>query len=174
MLSNDPNPNAEPHETRNTVRFNISNETRKTEEVTVRWSLRDSGSRILMQREEQLSVPALSAVWLDREDLSRADPREDHVFWELVRDGEVLSEGSVLFCPPKYYSFRDPALTCRVEGRDIIVRAAAYAADVEVRNGNEDLLLSDNYFDMEAGERRLRILRGKPEGIMLRSTWDIR
>ena len=55
-----------------------------------------------------------------------------------------------------------------------MITAESYAKDVEIRNAEEDMLLSDNYFDMEPGERRVKILRGRPEGIRLRSTWDIR
>lgn len=33
---------------------------------------------------------------------------------------------------------------------------------------------SDNYFDMEPGEKRVKIIRGDAKGIRLRSTYDIR
>ena len=44
---------------------------------------------------------------------------------------------------------------------------------MEIQNRREDLLLSDNYFDMEAGERRVSILSGSPDGLRLRSVYDI-
>jgi len=56
----------------------------------------------------------------------------------------------------------------------VVVTASAYAKDVEILNANEDILLSDNYFDMEPGERRVKVLRGNTEGIRVRSTYDIR
>jgi len=43
---------------------------------------------------------------------------------------------------------------------------------VEIRCG-ADVVLEDNYFDMNAGERRVRVLRGAPEEITLRSVYDI-
>lgn len=54
------------------------------------------------------------------------------------------------------------------------ISACAYAHDVEILNENEDLVLEDNYFDMNGGTRRIKILRGKPDGIKVRSVYDIR
>ena len=52
--------------------------------------------------------------------------------------------------------------------------AQAYAKSVEIKNENQDLVLSDNYFDLNGDSRTVKILRGKPEGIRLRSVYDIR
>ena len=41
-------------------------------------------------------------------------------------------------------------------------------------NELEDLVLSDNYFDLNGDSRTVEILRGKPEGLKLRRVWDIR
>ena len=76
---------------------------------------------------------------------------------------------------PKYYDYIDPQLSCRVEGDEIIVSAKAYAKSVEVLNENEDWVLEDNYFDLEAGkERRIRIVSGDANGIHMRSVYNIR
>ena len=50
--------------------------------------------------------------------------------------------------------------------------AKAYARSIEIRCG-ADTVLEDNYFDMNAGERRIRILRGTAGAISLRSVYDI-
>ena len=34
---------------------------------------------------------------------------------------------------------------------------------MEILNENEDMVLEDNYFDMNAGEKRVRIISGEPE-----------
>ena len=36
-----------------------------------------------------------------------------------------------------------------------------------------DLLLSDNFFDLNADEKRVRILRGKAESLRVRSVYDL-
>ena len=48
------------------------------------------------------------------------------------------------------------------------------AKSVEVRNRSDNLILEDNFFDMDPGERRIRILAGEPEGLEIRSVFDIR
>ena len=88
--------------------------------------------------------------------------------------GVRVSGGSALFCLPKHFRFRDPKLAARVEGGEIVVSAQAYARSVEIDSGDSDFLLEDNYFDMDAGERRVRILRGEPLNLALRSVYDIR
>lgn len=174
ILTQDTNPNAEPYEVIKSVRFNVSNETLQDKDVVVEWQLRDATGIVKESTKTDVHVPALSAVWLDRVPLSQAALYEDHVSYVLKENGEVIGAGSVIFCQPKYYRFVDPQLTVRTEGDEVVVTAKAYAKDVEVLNTNEDLLLSDNYFDMEPGERRLKIVRGCAEGLRVRSVFDIR
>jgi beta-mannosidase len=61
-----------------------------------------------------------------------------------------------------------------VKDDTITVKASAYAKSVEILNKTEDLILSDNYFDMNAGTKKVKILSGKPVGIKLRSVYDIK
>ena len=87
----------------------------------------------------------------------------------------MLSASTVIFSVPKYFAYLDPQLSCRVEGEEIVVSAKAYAKSVEVLNENEDWILEDNYFDLDAGEeRRIRIIKGEPTGIHMRSVYNIR
>ena len=87
----------------------------------------------------------------------------------------MLSASTVIFSVPKYFVYLDPQLSCRVEGDEIVVSAKAYAKSVEVLNENEDWILEDNYFDLDAGEeRRIRIVKGEPVGIHMRSVYNIR
>ncbi len=174
ILTQDTNPNAEPYEVIKSVRFNVSNETMQDRVVTVEWQLRDAAGLVKECTEAEVHVPALSAVWLDKVPLPQAELYSDHVFYMLKENGEIIGEGSVLFCQPKYYKFANPQLSVRVEGDELVVTAAAYAKDVELLNENEDWVLSDNYFDMEPGVRRIKILRGHADGVRVRSTFDIR
>lgn len=41
------------------------------------------------------------------------------------------------------------------------------------KDENEDMVLEDNYFDMNAGEKRIRIISGEPVGRKVRSVYDI-
>ena len=174
ILTQNPNPNAQPYVVRKSIRLNVANETRRDVAVTVCWALRRADGGIKWEREQAVRVPALSAVWLDPEELPDADLYGDYVSYECVQDDAVLSQGTVIFCPHKQFHYQDPQLSVRVEGDEVVVSARAYAKAVEVRNENEDLLLEDNYFDMNGGERRLKILGGTPNGLRVRSVYSIR
>ena len=67
----------------------------------------------------------------------------------------------------------DPQLQVQVDGDKLVVKASSYAKSVEILNEKEDLVLEDNYFDMNGGERRVKILRGEPVGLRVRSVYDI-
>ncbi|MFR8549009.1 MAG: beta-mannosidase [Lachnospiraceae bacterium] len=174
LLSQNPNLNSRPYEIEKSIRLHVANETRQEQQVKVRWSLRDSHSAVIGEEKEQsLTVPALSGVWLDREEFPQADLLEHHVYYECEMDGAVISSGSVLFSMPKFYHYQDPKLSVKQEGDELVVTAKAYAASVELLNENEDWVLSDNYFDMEAGERRVRIISGDAKKIRVRSVYNI-
>lgn len=89
-----------------------------------------------------------------------------------MNDGEVVMT-NLLFPYHKYFHYQDPKLRTRVEGDEIMVSAEAYAKSVEILNENEDMVLEDNYFDMNAGEKRIRIISGEPVGLKVRSVYDI-
>ena len=57
---------------------------------------------------------------------------------------------------------------------ELIIHSDAYAKAVQIEGIDGDLLLEDNYFDMEKGEKRVRILSGNASKIRLRSVFDIR
>jgi beta-mannosidase len=169
------NANAEPYTVEKSAKLSVANETRETFAGRVAWSLRDPSGKTIRQGSESVVVPALSSRWLDKLDFADAALYESYLWFALFDEaGKEVSAGSVLFCPPKHFRFEDPKLTARVEGDEIVVQAAAYARAVEIDSPTEDFLLEDNYFDLNPGERRIKILRGKPERLQLRSAADIR
>ena len=88
-------------------------------------------------------------------------------------NGEEVSFGSVLFCAPKHFEWQDPHLTVRAEGGEVVVVADAYAGSVCIESDDADMLLSDNFFSMDPGEKRVRCLRGEAKNLRVRSVWDI-
>ncbi|MDD3412243.1 MAG: glycoside hydrolase family 2 protein, partial [Eubacteriales bacterium] len=157
-----------------TARLNVSNETRRSVSGIVRWKLCDASSKVLENGDWPAEVPAMSAVWLDKLDFSTYDPRDVYLSFELESDGEIISRGSTLFCAPKHFRFHDPALTVRREGDELIVTAAAYARQVEIVCEDGDCWYDDNDFDLNAGERRIRIVRGSGDRFTVRSVFDIK
>ena len=74
----------------------------------------------------------------------------------------------------RVFDFVDPELEVYLDGDEIVVKASAYAKSVEVYSPDSDFILSDNFFDMNAGEKRVKILEGTVGEIRVRSVYDIR
>jgi beta-mannosidase len=174
VLTQDPNVNAEPYEVKKSMRLNVSNETMDAVCVTVRWALRAPDASIFESGEENLCVPTLSAMWLDEKAFPKAPLRGSYVSYELLINGEWVSGGTALFCPPKHFEFLDPKLTLSADGGEITVSARAYAKGVEIVCEDGDCLFSDNFFDLNGGSRTVKILRGSGAKFSVRSVYDIR
>lgn len=164
---------AEPVPIEKSARLHVANETMENIRGSVSWSLRRPDSSIILSGGSEVEVPALGGVWLDRMDFGGYEEREIHLMYAFAVNGETVSENTCLFTPPKHYCFVDPHLRCERKGNRIVVYADAYAKNVELFAADGDLWLSDNFFDMEAGEHTVEILEGNAEEILCRSVFDI-
>lgn len=173
-LSQDTDVNAQPFILKKSVRFNVANETGITQNLLIRWCVRDNRAQIIRQETMPLRVMAYSTMWLDEIELPELNISKEYVSYELIQQEEVISSGTVLFTAPKHFDFIRPSLEYQVEGDTIVVSAKGFAKNVEILNEKEDLLLSDNYFDMNGGITKVKILKGNPDNIHLKSVYDIR
>ncbi|MBR6293086.1 MAG: hypothetical protein IKR54_00710, partial [Lachnospiraceae bacterium] len=208
LLSQSMNVNEEPFEVKKSIRLNVANESMTERVCEVRWQLRNSEANVLREESTFVTVKPMSALWLEKVELPEARIYEDYVSYELLENGEIVSEGTVLFCPPKHFRFVDPKLQVKVvktaeivgpegmceaaglseaektdgtgrsgkadSGFEIVVSCEHYAKGIEIRNESDDLILSDNFFDMNGGEKRVRVIEGSPDKIEVRSVWSIR
>jgi len=164
---------SEPAPIKKAAKLSVANETMNDVSGTVRWALRDASAKVHLSGEENVSVKALSSVWLPEFDFSEYDELSDYFSYELEVDGKVVSSGTVLFCMPKHYKFVDPKLSVKRDGKIVTVSAGAYAKSVEIYSDDEDFVLSDNYFDVNAGSVTVEINRGDPQNLKVRSVYDI-
>lgn len=151
----------------------VTNETTSDVKGTVKWELRSAGSKILQSGSNDVTVPALTSLWLDNMNFNKTDVENNYLSFSFVVDGKTVSEGTVLFTVPKHFNFVDPNLRCEINGDEIKVYADAYAKAVEIDSPDSDFILSDNYFDMNAGSKTVKILEGSPKTIRLKSVYDI-
>lgn len=158
---------------RRSIRLNVSNETRACVSGVVKWALRGPDASVIRHGEQGLTVPALSAAWLDRLDFPDASLTEHYFSFAFEVDGRAISKGTALFCAPKHFAFADPRLEIRREGGEVVISAQAFAKHVYVESDDPDLLLEDNFFDLSAGERRIKVLRGDAHGLRVRSVFDL-
>lgn len=173
-LTQEANMNRQHFQFEKSIHLNVTNETLKDREILVKWYVRNAAAEILREEHAKNQVPALESVWLPKEELPEIDVFTQYVSFEAWENGKCISEGTVIFSYPKYFRYENPELSCKVEGNQITVSSPVYAKSVEILNEQEDLVLSDNYFDLNGDSRTVEILRGKPEGLKLRSVWDIR
>ena len=179
LLTQNPNINFERYEyeenaLKKGMRLCVENETMLPHTVEVTWQLRRADASVIRQGRETVTVEPLSSKWLEYEDFADADTFGDYIAYQMTENGAPAASGTALFCAPKHFRFADPQLALRVEGDEIVVTAAAYARSVQILNADDTLKLSDNFFDMNAGETRVRILSGQPSGLRVRSVYDIR
>ena len=155
------------------ARLNVCNETMQPVSGVVKWSLRRPDATVIRSGAVKVEVPALSAVWLDKLDFSDTSITAAYVSYELEVDGKVISSGTAMFTAPKHFEFVDPLLKVWQEGDEVVVSAEAFAHQVWIESDDPDLLLEDNCFEMNAGQRRVRILRGSAAGLKVRSVYNL-
>jgi len=137
------------------------------------WELRTSDAKVLKSGTEDVTVCPMSVLTLDEMDFEKCSVSDTYLSYRFVSGDETLSEGSVLFTAPKYFEFENPELNCEINGDEITVFAKSYAKSVEIDSPDSDFILSDNYFDMNAGSKTVKIVSGSPKTIKLRSVYDI-
>lgn len=152
----------------------VSNETLKDVSGEVIWRLCSSEGEIIESGKQSLTAKAMSSVWLGEMDFHRTDVDNNYLYFAFSENGKELSSGTVIFTLPKYFNFQNPKLKCSIDGNKITVSAESFAKYVEVYSETEDMILSDNFFDMEAGSKTVEILSGNPKNIKLRSVYDIK
>ncbi|WP_313256755.1 beta-mannosidase [Lacrimispora sp.] len=165
--------NEENRTIRNAARFCVTNETRIPFQGTVCWSLKNSRSDILKQGEFEAAAAPLSVEEFPWLDFSETEGRECYLSYDLYQEETLVAHGSSLFVPPKHFEFLNPELEVWVEGDEIFVKAKAFAKGVEIGNKAGDLLLSDNYFDMDSGIKKVLVADGGLEGLYVRSIYEI-
>ena len=152
----------------------ITNDSLDTVEGLVIATLRNNLGEALGKTVYSVSVAPHSVLNFDEVDFHKTDVRKNYYSYELVVGDEVISEGTVLFTSPKHFDFVDPKLEITLEGDEIVVKAQAYAKNVEIYSPDSDFILSDNFFDMNAGEKRVKVIEGTVGELRARSVYDIR
>lgn len=154
-------------------RLNVCNETLRDVTGEVVWALRTPDGAIVRQNQQTLTIPAMSAKWLDKVDCADASLTGHYVSFAFVVDDVAVSEGTCIFCAPKHFEFVNPRLTVETRGDTLVVTSHAYAKQVWLESEDADLLLDDNAFDMNPGTKVVRVLRGSAEKVRGRSVWDL-
>lgn len=155
------------------VRIHVANETREEVSGEVRISLRNSDGEVLWEKKNAIRVPALSGLWFGKEEFADIDIYNCYISYEFRKRGKTVSEGTCLFAAPKHFLFKNPQLSYRIEGDYIIIASKCFAKNVEIEGIDGDVRFEDNYFDINGGEKKVRITEGSASAYRLRSVYDI-
>ena len=138
----------------------VTNDTTKTWTGEVRWSLETLAGERLDQGTESVSAAKLAATSIRRLDFSgqiRAENRRQVVFIaELWKGRKFLARQLATFAPNKHLELVDPQIErlCSVAGGKLTVqlKASSLARFVGLELDGVDVVFSDNYFDLPAGQ----------------------
>ncbi|MFT3890580.1 MAG: glycoside hydrolase family 2 protein [Anaerolineales bacterium] len=125
-----------------------------------RWSLETLNGEKVEMASEHVSVAPVSAACVHEFDFTKAVKEHGAarlVFIAGLYDGETcLSRQTALFAKEKNMTLPDPELRWDISQDDdqliIAIKAKAFARYVELQLENADVVFSDNFFDMAAGE----------------------
>ena len=165
---------AQPETIEKSARLHVANETMEAVSGIVRWALREASGKVILDGEQKVSVEPLSGVWLSKLDFSEYDELAVYISYSFEQEGVVVSENTSLFTAPKHFAFADQKLTWKREGSTLEISSDAYAKSVEIEGVDGDVRLSDNFFDMNPGVKRVEILMGDATDFTLRSVYQIR
>ncbi|HEX8445376.1 MAG TPA: glycoside hydrolase family 2 protein [Sphingomonas sp.] len=128
-----------------------------------RWRLRvmDRDGAMLSERGGDVTAAPLAATPLadlgDAELLGKADPARTVAVAELIENGAVIARQFSYFAKAKDLALVDPGLRAHIvpsaSGYTLTVSAKSLARGVWIEFGNLDATLSDNAFDLAAGDR---------------------
>lgn len=172
-LSERPHCIAQPAPIEKSARIHVANETMDKVSGTVTWELRLPDSSILVSGKEDVEIAPLDGIWLEKQDFSEYDELNIYLSCAFTVNSQTVSENYCLFTAPKHFALQDPKLSCRREGNTLVITSAAFAKSVEIEGVDGDVRLSDNFFDMNAGDKRVEIIEGDAGDFLVRSVYDI-
>ena len=144
-----------------TVRVFVHNDTVSPAEGTISLLLLDRDFNALAEETLNVKLPALSASEVMVRDYRGAIntvelERSCFVTVKLQIGGAVISKETVLFVPPKYFSFNRPEYDVNVSDKGdyfaVTVKANTFCRFVRVKLEGENPVFSDNYFDITGKE----------------------
>ncbi|MBN8217088.1 MAG: glycoside hydrolase family 2 protein [Spirochaetes bacterium] len=156
-----------------TAEIHLSNEGREGVAGELRWSLVSLAGRTLRKGRKALAAGALSSKAALRLDFTRelADgmEREAALVYGFYGKKGAVCHGSAFFTRSKFLSLEDPGLRVKVseaKGRvRIDVKARSFARFVWLDLKKADVVFSDNYFDLAAGETRTVWVEQNPSAL---------
>ncbi|MFV0503975.1 MAG: glycosyl hydrolase 2 galactose-binding domain-containing protein [Lachnospirales bacterium] len=162
----------EPSEIEMSAELVIQNETQKLSKGIVQWELRNNKGCVVEQGESNIEIEPFSVLKLEKQDFSKYDCLTTYFSYKYT-DGEIISKGTALFTAPKHFKFEKPNVTLSVVGDIIKVKADTFVKNIHIYS-DEDMILEDNFFDVNNEEIEVKILEGSAKNLKYKSVYNIR
>ncbi len=141
--------------------LHLSNDTTKPWEGEVRWQLITLDGEIIDQGMFNISAESLKNTFVRSLDFStkvnKDNEREVIFIGELWKNDTFISRNVGTFVPNKHISFRDPEIkyTIHQNNNTLVLKLSAksMARFIELKFQGEDVIFSDNYFDIPPGKK---------------------
>jgi len=155
----------------------VTSDIRQAWQGEVAWKLTRLDGEVLDAKRHRVCLEPQESRLVCALDFEAAEGKRPHLVFicELIQDGQVVGRSLAPFVPNKDLALEDPRLETQVsleEGEVVVsLRAWTLARFVEVSLEGADVVFSDNYFDVLAGETvhvRFRL----PEGWSLEKARD--
>jgi beta-mannosidase len=154
-----------------TMKVHVTSDLVEPVDVQIRWRLETLDGKALQKGEQVIRAEALADTLVSTHDFSTqvsADNQRNAVFVaEMWRDGQLAATSVTPFVANKHLELRKPGLKTQVSVEDqtlhVDVSARSLARFVELSLEDADVVFSDNYFDLPAGQT-VRISAPLPEG----------
>lgn len=146
------------------VEFHVSNETLESWAGQIKCSLLNKSGVILQSDTSNVNIEPLSTEKITEITYDFIEDSKDlYVSYQLIEEDQVLSVGSVLFVPTKHFNFDPPNIKCFIDEdkEDFIIKltSESFAKFVELKLKDYDVVFSDNYFDLNAGNKKKVFLK---------------
>ncbi len=156
------------------AKFAVTNDTLNDINGVITYEVRNNlNNKVILSDNITVSVPKLSALKIDEIEFEKIDVNNHYLYFYLTVDGEMVSEGTAVFTAYKFFNFKNPLLRVERNGNELTVYSDSFAKYVEI-SCQQDIILSDNYFDMVPGKKVIKISDSDIHGIKIRSVYDIK
>lgn len=142
------------------VELHISNETLVRAEGTLAWSLRHVDKGIIMEESVECLVERLHSSCCMKLDFTsqlqtEEDRRKYYLTYSFSTKEKMVGSGTVIFKPAKHFEFQKPEIqVVKLGEASYSLKSETFCKFVELRF-EEDLILSDNFFDLVPGEEKI-------------------
>ncbi len=150
-------------ERENSASLHLSNEHNFAIAGRVIWKLLSLAGDVVKQGEMQANVAALTSIRLADLELAAAlqneGKRERYLSFTFTDYRDQTSRyGTAVFAPYKHLRLQNPrlqtAITEKNDFYEIRVMASSFAKFIALDLAKDDIIFSDNYFDLDAGQTR--------------------